>query len=211
MRKYGLYIALVAIVGVLVGIFLIGGGNSDNSSRQQATKANNNQDNLPGLLTGDAPWGRNTDKLKARLEAIGLPALPREAVDFHIHQHLDIYVNGKPVEVPPEIGINEQEGFISELHTHDTRGVIHVESPQKQDFFLGQFMDIWGVRFDRNQLGGYAASGDKKLRVYVNGQPFGGDPRQLKLEGRQEIAIVYGTDAEIPNPVPATFAFTRDE
>lgn len=163
------------------------------------------------MLKTDAPWSNNTDQLKSRLDAIHLPALPQEAVDFHIHQHLDILVHGKPVDVVANIGINEKEGFITELHTHDTRGVMHVESPKKQDFFLGQFMDIWGVRFDKTHLGGYTDSGDNQLRVYVNGQQYKGDPRQLKLEAHQEILITYGTEAELPNPIPSSFAFTANE
>src|SRR5690242_18258840 len=73
---------------------------------------------LPGLMTGkkvDA-WGPNNGPaLKPRLKAIGLPALPKEALTFHIHQRLAMLVNGKFVYIPAGIGIDANAKFISEL------------------------------------------------------------------------------------------------
>src|SRR5689334_3904529 len=68
---------------------------------------------LPGLQTGDPPWIAETANLLARLKAINLPALHEEGNALHIHQHLDIIVNGKPVTVPADIGINYEARFIS--------------------------------------------------------------------------------------------------
>jgi hypothetical protein len=77
---------------------------------------------LPGLQTGPAPWGANTADLAARLRAIGLPPLSAtEGTAVHIHQHLDIYVDGRPVPVPALIGIDPAVGF-APLHVHDTSG-----------------------------------------------------------------------------------------
>src|SRR6185369_5291791 len=103
-------------------------------------------DRLPGQLVGFAPWSANVRLLRRRLTAIGLPALDAEGTALHIHQHLDIYVNGRRVPLPAGIGIDELDGFISPLHTHDTSGVIHVESPKVETFTLGQFFAVWGVR-----------------------------------------------------------------
>jgi hypothetical protein len=67
--------------------------------------------------------------LAARLRAIGLPPLrPAEGTAVHIHQHLDLYVDGAKAPVPAGIGIDPAVGF-APLHTHDASGVIHVESP----------------------------------------------------------------------------------
>src|SRR5215510_13564523 len=97
---------------------------------------------LPGLMTGKAPWGPNDGStLKARLEAIGLHALPREALKLHIHQRMAVLVDGKGVPIPPGIGIDANGKFISELHTHDLSGIIHVESPVNRDYTLGEFFD----------------------------------------------------------------------
>lgn len=162
---------------------------------------------LPGLSTGDAPWPAELSQLKARLMAIGLPALSEEGTVLHIHQHLDIFVNGKTVAVPAGIGIQEAQGFISPIHVHDETGIIHVESPVVADFTLGQFFDIWGVRFTATCIGGYCADDTHSLRVYVNGELSKGDPRDIVLASHQEIVIAYGTDAQIPANIPSAFAF----
>jgi hypothetical protein len=161
---------------------------------------------LPGLQTGEAPWEAEIPNLLARLKAINLPALHEEGNALHIHQHIDIFVDGKPVTVPKDIGINYDERFISPLHTHDRTGVIHVESDKVQDFTLGQFFDVWGVRLTKDCLGGYCAKGSEKLRVFSNGKPVTGDPRRLVLSAHQEIAIVYGPEKSSV-VVPSSYKF----
>jgi hypothetical protein len=160
---------------------------------------------LPGEQKGAAPWGPgNGPNLTARLEAVGLPALPQEYFDLHIHQHLDVYVNGRHVTVPASIGINFAEQYISPLHTHDTSGVIHVESPRVQTFTLEQFFGVWGVRLTPRYLGGYRATKAKPLRVFLDGRAVKGDFRLLPLRAHEEIAIVYG---QAPAHIPRSYAF----
>jgi hypothetical protein len=162
---------------------------------------------LPGLQTGPAPWGANTADLAARLRAIGLPPLsPTEGTAVHIHQHLDIYLDGHPVPVPALIGIDPAVGF-APLHVHDTSGVIHVESPTVRRYTLGQFFAVWGVRFTRSCLGGYCAGGDRQLRVFVDGAAYRGDPAALTLLPHQEIVVTFGTPAELPSPIPSSYRF----
>jgi hypothetical protein len=161
---------------------------------------------LPGIKTGPAPWLPEIDNLLSRLNAINLPALYEEGNALHIHQHLDILLNSKPVTVPAGIGINPVARFISPLHTHDVSGVIHVESDVKRDFTLGQFFDVWGVRFSKNCVGAYCAKGTNTLRVFVNGKLVSGDPRILVLREHQEIAVVYGPVATNV-AVPSTYRF----
>ena len=162
---------------------------------------------LPGLETGTVPWAPEIDHLAARLKAIGLPALPQEGTAMHIHQHLDIFIHGATVPVPADIGINANAGFISPIHTHDGTGIMHVESPTVTTYTLGQFFDIWGVKFTAQCIGGYCNNSTNNLKVYVNGSLYAGDPRQIVLQNHEEIAIVYGTAKEMPNPVPGTYAF----
>ncbi len=161
---------------------------------------------LPGLQTGPAPWLPDIENLAARLKAINLPALYEEGDALHIHQHLDIIINGKPVTVPSGIGINPIARFISPLHTHDVSGVMHVESDVKRDFTLGQFFDVWGVRFSKSCIGAYCAKGADTLRVFANGKPVSGDPRNLVLRDHQEIAVVYGP-ATAKVSVPSSYHF----
>src|ERR1051326_4686973 len=85
------------------------------------------------------------DQLRANMKSAGLDELSSEGTALHIHQHLDLVINAKNIPVPAEIGIGGN--FISPLHTHDTTGVIHVESPVIKDFKLGQFFTEWGLQF----------------------------------------------------------------
>ena len=78
--------------------------------------------------------------------------------------------------VPSQIGIS---GGFAFLHTHDSSGVIHVESPVIKDYTLGQFFDVWGVLLTKNQIGAYQDNGNDKLWVYVNGKPYTRDLGKL--------------------------------
>ncbi|HEX8025892.1 MAG TPA: hypothetical protein VF484_06795 [Candidatus Limnocylindrales bacterium] len=162
---------------------------------------------LPGIQSSAPPWPPETSHLLQRMQADGLAPLPAEGTVQHTHQHLDIYLDGQPVQVPANIGINRAQGFLSAIHTHDTSGIIHVESPTAGNFALGQFFDVWGVRFDAHCLGGSCDSGDRTLRIYVNGKPFTGDPRLIVLEAHQEIVVAFGTAAELPSPIPSSYIF----
>jgi hypothetical protein len=191
---------LAAALGVLVAV-LVGtrGGSSVSPSRSPAQ--------LAGELTGPAPWPRNVGDLGARLQSLGLPALAQEGTSLHTHQHLDLYVDGRRVTVPAGIGIDESNRFISPLHTHDESGVIHVESPDVRQFTLGQFFAVWGVRLTPSCLGGYCAAGAKRLWLFVDGRRVSTDPRRLLLTEHEEILLAYGTQAQLPSPVPARYRF----
>jgi hypothetical protein len=198
-----LWLTLVTLVGaaVVVGVVVIAGASGGSSSPPLAPA------HLSGELVGRAPWPRNIDGLRARLNALGLPALAQEGTALHIHQHLDLFVDGRRATVPAGIGIDELEGFISPLHTHDESGVIHVESPDVRTFTLGQFFAVWGLRLTPSCLGGYCTTGSRSLRVFVDGKRFSGDPRLLPLAEHEEIVVAYGTRAQLPRPIPARFDF----
>jgi hypothetical protein len=163
--------------------------------------AGTGRDSLP-------PWAAPADA-SAAVAAAGLPMLGAEGTALHIHAHLDVIVNGKPVTVPPEIGIDQAANKISPLHTHDTTGVIHVESPTQAQFSLGQFFSEWQVALTAGQLDGLHADGTNLLKVYVNGKPATGDPGAVVLHAHDEIAVVYGTAAQQQNP-PSTYQFAAD-
>ena len=162
---------------------------------------------LPGLLIGPAPWPANAARLRGRLRILGLPALRAEAFELHIHQHLDVFVEGRRVTVPEAVGINFRRRFISPLHTHDTTGIVHVESPLVRTFTLGEFFGVWGVRFTRTCLGGDCAGDGKGLRVFVNGARVPGDPGRLPLVEHQEIVVAFGTEEQLPRPLPSSYDF----
>jgi hypothetical protein len=163
---------------------------------------------MPGALKSAPPWpANNGPSLQLRLRALGLEPLREEGQVVHIHQHLDLFINGDKVTVPANIGIDAGGGFISDLHTHDPSGIMHVESPTERDFTLGQFFGVWGLPLSEECIGSLCAKGGKALRVWVNGDEVPGDPTRIVLEEHQEIAITYGTAAQMPDPIPQSFDF----
>jgi hypothetical protein len=190
--------ALTGVIAVGVAVLFLFVFNDSNKAAVDIP----NSDSLVGVQTGPAPWNAALDTLPDRLKPLGLNALTTEGEVVHIHQHLDIYVNGKKVTVPSQIGIYDGQ-FLTELHTHDASGIMHVESPTKRTFDLAQFFGVWGVRLTPSCVGGYC----KELtpwRLYVDGKPYQGDPRALELKAHQEIAIVIGTP---PKVIPSKYKF----
>lgn len=137
----------------------------------------------------------------------GIQCSSFEQLVFHIHSHLDIFVNGKPFAIPAQIGIIPGKCFYW-LHTHDESGVIHIESPVSRNYTLGQFFDIWNQKFNNTQLFDNTANGNNTLTVYVNGSkvPSGTNYRDIKLNAHEEIAIVYGTP---PSTIPSRYIFAE--
>ena len=197
---------ITGIVLVIIG-FVVWASLSPESS----PVVSNNRESLAGIQSGNAPWLPELSRLRERLRAIGLPALTREGTALHIHQHVEIFIDGKPVEVPASIGIDRANGFISDIHTHEADAVIHIEAPKIRTFTLGQFFDVWGVVFTSQRIGGYIQQGEKMLKVFVNGKLYSGDFRQLVLESHQEIVVAYGTEKELPNPIPSKYIFSEGD
>ncbi len=186
---------VVAVVIAALVVFVFGGND-------KATVKIPTGDKLIGLQTGPAPWNPGLDTLPDRLAPLGLNDLTNEGQVVHIHQHLDIFVNGKKEPVPANIGVYDGQ-FLTELHTHDATGIMHVESPTKRTFDLAQFFGVWGVRLTPSCVGGYC----KELtpwRLYVNGAQYQGDPRALELKAHQELVVVVGTP---PAKIPSSYKF----
>lgn len=129
-----------------------------------------------------------------------------EQLVFHIHAHLDIFVDGAQKLLAPGIGIGPplvfQDGFVvsgscfSWLHTHDETGVIHIESPVQRVYTLGDFFDIWGLPLSASEVG--PAHG--KVSAFLNGKPFKGDPRAIPLDAHNVIQLDVGTPVVAPQP-----------
>jgi hypothetical protein len=171
-----------------------------------------------------APWPAPADPMKLAEEA-GLTPETHEFLLLHVHAHLDVFVNGRPVTVPAGIGIEIHDpavhhakqkdgsiawGFIdppctqpciSPLHTHDVYGILHTEAKKNQFNNLGEFFTEWNVRLHNKCVGGYCKPA-APISIYVDGDAYTGNPRQIELENLREIAIVIGTP---PAEVPSTF------
>jgi hypothetical protein len=119
----------VALVAVLLVLFVGGNGSSTKNVTGSAPKID--YATLPGLEKGKAPWPPEYASLPDRLAPLQLSSLGVQGSTLHIHQHLDVFVNGKHVTVPALVGIyasgdSAQGGFFVELHTHDPSGIIHL-------------------------------------------------------------------------------------
>jgi hypothetical protein len=130
-----------------------------------------------------------------------------EQLLFHIHAHLDVFVNGQLIYIPPQIGIIPDK-CIYWLHTHDEKGIIHIESPIKRDFTLGQFFDIWSKKLNNSSSDFANIFGGKSTPdVYVNGQKVTGvNYREIKLHAHDEIALIYGKP---PDTIPSSYDFPQ--
>jgi hypothetical protein len=204
-KRYGLYalagVIVIGIAAALIAVFATGG--SGGTSRSEL---NVNFAELPGISHGPAPWQAEINNLGLRLPKLGLKPLTTEGTIVHIHQHLDIFINGKHVNVPPYVGINTAEQYLTELHTHKGEpNIIHVESDTQRQYSLGEFFGVWGVFLSRRCIGGYCAKPGTPLKFYVDGKQYRRDPVTLVLKSHEEIAIVYGKP---PKKIPSTYNFS---
>jgi hypothetical protein len=203
-------VIVAAVIGILIFALARGGSpEATGSATPSVTVELPPPDTLPGILTSSPPWPNNVAQAGERLRILQLPGLS----DTVLHHHADllIYIDGQQVTVPANIGLDSTSSppVASPLHTHSDLGTIHVESADPNfEPVLGQFMDIWGVYFTKDRLGGNSAVGDTKIRAYVNGQEWPGDPTQIPLNNREVIVLTFGTPDQVPDDL--TPAFTVD-
>jgi hypothetical protein len=114
----------------------------------------------------------------ARIDAAGLARLPAEGDVLHLHVYLEVFLDGRQVVVPGDLGVDPRRRFISPIHTHYPTGVIHVESPEAKPFTLGQLFTLWDV-----PLTG--------ARAVVDGRPVA-DPAAVVFRDYQLITVRFG-------------------
>ncbi|MBV8374423.1 MAG: hypothetical protein JO302_02840 [Candidatus Eremiobacteraeota bacterium] len=112
---------------------------------------------------GDSKAGGRGNKVN------GIACDPIEYVnDYHVHADLVLIYKNQLVAVPTAIGMQhpgpKQNGYVTTagcfyfLHTHDSSGYVHVETPKnvpltKAIHPWGDFFDIWGVKLASDGLG----------------------------------------------------------
>jgi hypothetical protein len=209
-----LVVAVLAVT-VLAGCGSSGGSSSSSAGGSTAAAPSSSSAVKPVATpaTEPAPWPAPSDPMGLSAKA-GLASEPAEVLEYHVHAHLDVFVNGKPQVVPAGLGIDTknpavrqfsldngavgyglaqecQTPCISPLHTHDPSGIIHTESATATPHRLGQFFTQWAVTLNADCVGGYCKPADA-ITVYVDGKPTTGDPAQIELVNGREIAIVIG-------------------
>ncbi|SMH71256.1 hypothetical protein [Candidatus Nitrosotalea okcheonensis] len=157
---------------------------------------------MTGVIVGIvyAGYMSNNASPSAAPAVDGIECNTSEITTFHIHAHLDFYVNSNHLTVPERIGIVDNK-CLYWLHTHDSSGVIHIESPKSQEFTLGQFMDIWKASGDFPIYGATA-------KIFVNGQLVNTSSNDTKINKHDEIALVYGN---VPPAIPSFYQFDPGE
>jgi hypothetical protein len=83
------------------------------------------------------------------------------------------------------------------LHTHAADGVIHIESPVKRTYTLGDFFNVWGQPFGPRQVG--PATGPV-VAIY-NGQRYMGSPGDIPLNGHAQIQLDVGRPLVAPQTI----------
>jgi hypothetical protein len=115
---------------------------------------------------------------------------------MHNHVSLNVTIGGKPIIVPSDIGITQAGLFadpslfadhsldkygmegMSPLHTHDSSGLIHIESNTVRTYTLGEFLGIWkGVNTE-----------GKNVIASVEGKPVS-DFRNIPLNDKTKIVL----------------------
>jgi hypothetical protein len=193
-------LAVIAAAGIAAALYFGLRGNENKTAAPAATGNANPLNALPGVRKIKAPWSPEYAHLNDRLRPLNLNALSQEALAYHIHQHLDIYLNGKPIAVPALIGINDG-AYLTELHTHDASGIIHVESESAdKNYTLGSFFAEWGIHLNSKCVGAYCQG----YTWYVNGKKQTGHPWNLVLRAHQVIVIAIGRP---PKKIRSTYAW----
>lgn len=167
----------------------------------------------------------------------GVQCQASESVVYHIHVALTLYKNGSKTFVPAYVGIPYSKRIntgsaanatsspnicLYWLHTHDSSGVVHVESPTQRTYTLGQFLDIWRNTSVADAAGGFskfvavngsfpaalAKAAPGSIHSYVNGKAVSGSYRDITLTAHKLITV------EIGSPLKASltsFAFPDGE
>ncbi len=211
-------VVVVAVVGVIAYLSLSGGGTSlplapvSSAGTLQPAPAPGptGPEGVPippveSLApAGYVPLGQSVD---------GIECGPTEMLDYHIHAHLTVFVNGKARSIPygigiapPRTGTQTPDGYFvtsgscfTWLHTHASDGIIHIESPSPKTYTLGDFFDIWHQPLGPNQVGPEKG----RVTAFFNGHVFTGNPRDIPLLKHAQIQLDVGK----PLIAPASITF----
>jgi hypothetical protein len=176
-------------------------GNTSSTTTAQASTQHLGPEGIP-LEAGAALAPASTTTQGGGSTVDGIQCAPVEQLAYHIHAHLQVYVNGQPRALPAAIGmlgpVAQQTAYgpfygaqqcIYWLHTHASDGIIHIESPTKRIYTLGNFFDEWRQPLSRTQV----ASVKGKVTAFLNGKPWNKDPRMIPLRPHASIQLDIGS------------------
>ena len=93
--------------------------------------------------------------------------------------------------------------WVSPLSTRYADGLVHVESPTRRSFVLGELFDIWGQPLSRTAVG--PAKG--LVTAIVNRRVWTGDPRRIPLAAHAQIQLEVGRPLVAPQQIRFPGAF----
>lgn len=146
----------------------------------------------------------------------GISCGPVEQLAYHIHAHLAVFDHGQLHQLPAGVGIpgsTAQETNVGPvaaggtciywLHTHTTDGVIHIESPTKAIYTLGNFFDEWHQPLSSNQVAGLHGA----ITAVINGKSWKKSPRAIPLLPHEDIQLQIGQ----PTPPIVTIDWSQTQ
>jgi hypothetical protein len=167
-------------------------------------------DGSEGVPVPSAPALATTATKASGQTVDGIGCDTSEQTLFHIHAHLTVMANGQPRQIPYGIGIPGDQAtqtptgpFVETgncfywLHTHAADGIIHIESPVKRTYTLGDFFAEWGQPLSTSQVG--PAKGH--VTALYNGQVYVGNPRDIPLNAHAQIQLEVGTPLIAPETI----------
>ena len=197
--------AAAALAATATALILTACSSTGSVGKSPSTRSSTSAAQSQAAATSTS-WDRNPNQ-QATAKAAGLPMLGQEMLQVHYHAHLDVIADGQQITVPALIGIDTDVQTITALHTHDTSGVLHIESAKDTPFTLGQAFTEWGQPLSATQVGPVSLGSDKALHVFVNGKEVS-DPAGYVLKAHDEIAVWVGAKGETPQ-VPSSYAFAQ--
>jgi hypothetical protein len=160
-----------------------------------------------GIPLPNAPALAGTKHSASGNQVDGIGCLSQEQVLFHIHAHLTVFVHGAARSIPYGIGITRPHvqdspagAFVDGgacfyfLHTHAADGIIHIESPVRRTYTLGDFFDIWGQQLSRRRVGPAAGP----VTAFYDGRLYVGNPRDIPLHRHAQIQLDVGRPLVAP-------------
>jgi hypothetical protein len=201
-RRARWLVALLGSAAVAASVLALAVSTSPSPSSASRRPLSATAGAFAGLQSTPAPWPAEYTFLAQRLAGLALPAQSDSA--YHIHAFLSIFINGRQITIPTNLGIDPQLRFISPIHTHDSSGIVHIEASRPYPFTLGQLFTIWGVKFSDSQIGAYHDADGRHLAVFANGRRVR-DPMHYVMRRHDSIIVGYGTPSSFPHRIAATF------
>jgi hypothetical protein len=104
---------------------------------------------------------------------------------YHSHPELSITISGQAIVIP----VTYDPSCAQPIHTHDSTGVLHVETDQNQNYTIGDWFLLWGhfansqtqATFNRTQIFNNKVDPTHHITMTVNGANDTIDYQNLQL------------------------------